>query len=237
MRLEQFLNESINDKGIFKAVFMTGTPGAGKSFLLKKISTGDISPRITNSDKMTEFFKAYGSEGWNTYREKVKLITKNQLVNYWNSLLPLWVDGTSSNSVSLFSRDKILKTLGYDTAMIWVDTPLDDALARAKNREKEMGRSVDPDWIVDTYKRLGKLKLYYASKFNHFTEILNGEGELIDKVIIQAYRKMSKFFLSPIKNPRGITTVNIMKENGWKYLLDGVYDKSYLNKLANRWFI
>ena len=236
MRLEKFLNEGINDKGIFKAVFMTGTPGAGKSFVLKKISAGDISPRIVNSDKMTEFFKAYGKEAWGEYREKIKLITKNQLVSYWNSLLPLWVDGTSSNSVSLFSRDKILKTLGYDTAMIWVDTPLDDALARAESREKEMGRSVDPDFIVDTYKRLMKLKLYYASKFSHFTEILNVEGELIDKVIIQAYTKMRNYYMSPVKNHRGITTINMMKENGWKYLLDGVYDKSYLNKLANRWF-
>lgn len=237
MRLEKFLNESINDKGIFKAVFMTGTPGSGKSYVISKISAGDISPRIVNSDKMTEFFKAYGLEGWKNYKEKIKLITKNQLVTYWNSLLPLWVDGTSSNTVSLFTRDKILKNLGYDTAMIWVDTPIEDALKRAKSREEEMGRSVDPDYIVDAHKQLMKLKLYYASKFKNFTEILNGEDELIDKVINQAYKKMSKFFLSPVKNHRGIVTINMMKDNGWKYLMDGVYTKQYLNKLSNKWFI
>lgn len=237
MRLEKYLNESINDKGIFKAVFMSGSPGAGKSYVISKISAGDISPRIVNSDKMTEFFKVSGSEEWKKYRDKIKLITKNQLVGYWNSLLPLWVDGTSSNTVSLFTRNTILKNLGYDTAMIWIDTPVEDALKRAKSREKEIGRSVDPNFIIDSYKQLMKLKSYYASKFNNFTEILNGEGELIDKVINQAYKKMSKFFLSPLKNHRGITTIDMMKDNGWKYLMDGVYTKRYLNNLANKWFL
>ena len=33
MSFEQFLlNESINDKGILKAIFIVGLPGAGKSY-------------------------------------------------------------------------------------------------------------------------------------------------------------------------------------------------------------
>jgi len=232
MRFEQYLNESINDKGIFKAVFMSGTPGAGKSYVISKIKSGSIEPRIVNTDKMTEFFKAYGYEKWKQYREKIKLLSKKQLINYWNSLLPLWVDGTSSNTVTLLTRKDILEDIGYDTAMIWVDTPLEDALERAAKRE----RPVDPEFIEETYKRLMKLKSYYASKFSNFTEILNGEGELIDKVIIQAYKKMGKFFSSPLKNPRGKKAIEVMNENGWKYLLDGVYDKSYLNSKANKWY-
>ena len=232
MRLEQFLNEGINDKGIFKAVFMTGTPGAGKSYVINKIKSGSIEPRIVNTDKMTEFFKAYGYDKWQEYKDKVKNISKRQLINYWNSMLPLWVDGTSSNSVSLFTRDDILKDIGYDTAMIWIDTPLKDALERAEKRE----RPVDPEFIKETYKRLMKLKLYYASKFKNFTEILNGEGELIDKVIFQSYKKMERFFLSPLKNKRGQKAIEIMRDNGWKYLLDGVYDKNYLNSQSNKWY-
>ena len=232
MRLEGFLNESINDKGIFKAVFMSGTPGAGKSYVITKIKSGILEPRIVNTDKMTEYFKAYGYEKWKQYREKIKLLSKKQLINYWNSMLPLWVDGTSANSVSVLTRKDILQDIGYDTAMVWVDTPLDEALKRAAKRE----RPVDPDFIKETYERLMKLKLYYASKFSNFTEILNGEGELIDKVIIQAYKKTEKFYLQPIKNPRGKKVIEIMEENGWKYLLDGVYDMSYLNSKANRWY-
>ncbi len=202
------------------------------SYVITKIKAGTIEPRIVNTDKMTEFFKAYGYEKWKQYKEKIKLLSKKQLINYWNSLLPLWIDGTSSNSVTLLTRKDVLEDIGYDTAMIWVDTPLEDALERAAKRE----RPVDPEFIKETYERLMKLKSYYASKFLNFTEILNGEGELIDKVIVQAYRKMNKFFLSPLKNPRGQKVIEIMNEHNWKYLLDGVYDKSYLNSKANMWY-
>ena len=236
MRFEQFLNEGIEDKGIFKAVFMTGTPGAGKSFVLNKITAGEIEPRIVNTDKFTEFLKAFGSKGWENYKEKIKILSKTQLRNYLNSLLPLWIDGTSSNSVSLLKRKKLLEKLGYDTAMIWVDTPLEDALKRAEKRGKEMGRTVDPIFIKETYQRLDKLKLYYASKFENFTEILNGDDELNDKVILSAYNKMKNFFLSPIKNKNGQVTIEMMKENNWKYINDGVHNKSYLDKLVSKWY-
>jgi len=58
MKLQQFIiNESINDKGILKSVFMGGTPGAGKSYVLKKITDGNVNPRIVNTDTWTEFLK------------------------------------------------------------------------------------------------------------------------------------------------------------------------------------
>ena len=44
MRLQQFLTEGIEDKGIFKAVFMAGHPGAGKTFVLNSIKSGQIEP-------------------------------------------------------------------------------------------------------------------------------------------------------------------------------------------------
>lgn len=57
MRLSKYLlTESINDKGIFKAIFMAGTPGAGKSYVINKINDGKIQPRIVNTDKLTEYF-------------------------------------------------------------------------------------------------------------------------------------------------------------------------------------
>ena len=58
MRLENYLiSEGINDKGIFKACFMCGHPGAGKSYTLTKIKSGIIEPRIVNIDKAFPLFK------------------------------------------------------------------------------------------------------------------------------------------------------------------------------------
>lgn len=228
------LNESINDKGIWKACFMGGSPASGKSFVLKKIKSGSIDPRVVNTDTWVEFFGNGGNVDWDKYGDKTKQLTKSQLVNYLNSLLPLWIDGTSSNPSSLFRRQGILKSLGYDTAMVWVDTPLEDAIERNRKRD----RNVDVDFIKKVYEKAQSLKPYYASEFGgNFTEILNGEGELNDKVIVNAYKKMDGWFNSPLQNPIGIELKREMIENGWKYLVDHPdYDMKFLKKLVDNWY-
>ena len=52
---KEFLNEGINDKGLYKAVFLGGTPGSGKSYVQKQVKDGTIEPRIVNTDKFIEF--------------------------------------------------------------------------------------------------------------------------------------------------------------------------------------
>ncbi|MDP7365886.1 MAG: hypothetical protein QGH83_01295, partial [Candidatus Pacebacteria bacterium] len=46
---EQFLKEGVYDPNIFKAVFMAGGPGSGKSFIAGK-TTGGLGLKIINSD-------------------------------------------------------------------------------------------------------------------------------------------------------------------------------------------
>lgn len=237
MRLNNYLNEGINDKGIFKAVFMAGTPGAGKSYVANKISSGSISPRIINSDTWTEFLKAYGSEKWVYFHEKIKLLTQNQLALYLDGALPLWVDGTSSSPPATLRREGILKSLGYDTAMVWVETDLETAKRRAKSREKEMGRPVDVEFIEETYEKIHKLKSYYKSNFKVFLEVHNNDGELTDKAINDAYKKATSFFSSPVQNPIGSGKIERMHEHGYKYLHQlKEHDTAEIKKLTNGWF-
>lgn len=96
--LEKLLiNESIEDKGILKSCFMSGTPGAGKSFVISKIKSGSIEPRIVNTDKFTEFIANYlnidvsnvSGKNWHYFESDIKRLTSSQLALYINSLLPL----------------------------------------------------------------------------------------------------------------------------------------------------
>mgnify|MGYP003323212928 CR=1 FL=1 len=48
------LNEGINDPGIFKAVFMAGGPGSGKSYVAGK-ATGGTGLKSVNSDDAFEY--------------------------------------------------------------------------------------------------------------------------------------------------------------------------------------
>lgn len=123
-----------------------------------------------------------------------------------------------------------MQSLGYDTAMVFVDCPVDTAIKRMKQRN----RKVDEEFLRKAYEDSQKLKGYYKSEFRYFTEIKNGEGELTNEVILDAYRKMDSFFSSSIENPIGRDLKEEMISNGWKYLSEHPdFNIEYLKKLID----
>jgi predicted kinase len=217
-RFQQYLSESINDKGIMKAIFMGGNPAAGKSTIAAKLS-GTIQPRVVNSDTWTEFFKV-PEDGWCLYKEKIKTLTDEQLFLYLNSLLPLWVDGTSTNAPNLIKRNGILSGIGYDTGMIWVNTELDVCIKRSKERAEKIGRHVNVDFIKKSWARAESLKSYYKGQFTFYKEINNNDGDLTEEVVLEAFRKTSGFFSGPLENPIGLERIQKLRDSGGKYLTD-----------------
>ena len=51
--VKAFLNEGVYDKGIFKAFFLAGGPGSGKSFVTQAAFAG-VGLKIVNSDTIFE---------------------------------------------------------------------------------------------------------------------------------------------------------------------------------------
>lgn len=234
MRLVNYLNESIEDKGILKACFMCGLPGAGKSYVGDAIKDGTINPKIVNTDKLVEFFGDGGGVDWSIYGDKIKKLNKKQLVNYLNSMLPLWIDSTSSNSSSLLRRKGILESIGYDVCMVWVDTPMKTALERIEQRK----RKVPKETVKEMYKKLNNMKAFYKKQFgSDFYEVKNGEGELTEQTMLDAYKKVSKFFNKKLQNPIGKDTFDEMKNQKKKYLIGyGKYDESLIKKYVDSWY-
>lgn len=237
MKLTDYLiNESIQDRGILKSVFMGGTPGSGKTYVLKKLTHKDIQPRMVNTDTWSEFLKV-GAE-WNKFIEDTtKKLTKAQLANYIDSMLPLWVDGTSANAPNLFKRQGILHSFGYDTAMVWVSTSLETAKKRAKEREERINRVVPDDYIEAVYAKSANLKNYYKTHFQTFVEVKNDDGELNDKVVLKAFRKISGFYDSPVRNPVGMDLIAEMEAKGLKYMTETDHiSKGDINKALGMWY-
>ena len=232
MRLEKYITESVNDRGIFKAVFMAGTPGSGKTYVAKKLSKG-VEPRFVNTDTWTEWFK----DDWKHYDERIKTLTQSQLTLYLNSMLPLWIDGTSSKPSSVLRRKGILEGLGYDTAMLWVDTDIQTAKDRAKAREAEIGRHVDESFIDKVYNDIQKMKPFYKSHFRTFQVVHNNDGELTDDYLRKIYGVTTSFFDGNIINPIGESNVRVLKQVGDKYLTDlPEYDMQEIKNLTKAWF-
>ena len=201
---EHPLTESVFDKGLFKAVFFSGIPGAGKSYVINSITDGQIQPRIVNFDKYSEFLaKKYnlpdaGDQDF-PFVDQAKTMTISQLSGYVNGLLPLFIDTTSNKANRTMLRDGVLKSFGYDTGLVWINTPLDVALDRIKQRD----RSVSDDFVVSVHRSLEENIKYYKTQFSFFIEVKNGAGELTDEVIRDAYKTASSFFREDIQNPIG----------------------------------
>ncbi len=221
---KNLISESIYDKGLFKAIFFAGIPGSGKSYVLSKIVDGTIQPRIVNTDKFIEYISNQVGMDinvgimYNLYKDKVKTLTKNQFALYVNGMLPLFIDGTSNSAKNIFKRDGILKSFGYDTGMVWIETNVDQAIERAKKRSRE----VPEDFIREVHYNLQKNKSYYKSHFKFFHEILNSEGELTDSAILDSYKAVRGFFTSPIENPLGELNLEKAKSSNG-YLVPSVY--------------
>ncbi len=217
------LNESILDRGIFKAVFMAGAGGSGKSYVLSKVKSGSIEPRIVNIDRFIEY---YGHDYEKEYFDRSRKQTTKQLIQYVNSLLPLAIDCTSKKHEKTIQRANILENVGYDTAMVFVNTDLDIALERSSKRK----RKVPEEEIINAYNYLQKSKPYLKSKFNLFLEITNN-GDIDDEVILKIFKKMNFFYDTPVRNPIGIETIEVMRKNGWKYLVPNVYTFTELEEI------
>lgn len=236
MRLNKYLTEGIHDKGIFKAMFMAGHPGAGKTYVLSKVKSGSIEPRWVNTDKLFleifPEFKENWEKNWGKINVKVKTINKNQLSLYINSMLPLAIDGTSNSVAVVLRRKGLLEGFGYDTGMIFVNTSLETALKRAAKRE----RVVQPEFIEKTYHQINKAKKFYKTTFRHFIEVPNDDGQLTDEIINKTFKHTSGFYNSSIENPAGKDYYNKMMANGWKYLSPNLRDMDEIKRVVDVWY-
>jgi shikimate kinase len=161
IHLKSLLPESVRSNGAFKSIFMSGIPGAGKSYVIDHISDGQIQPRIVNTDTFIEYISNevgydINSQNYDMFRDTVKTLTAKQLSLYINAVLPLFVDGTSNSARNLFRRDGILKSFGYDTGMIWIETDVEVAIERARKRD----RSVPEQFIRKVFSSLSENKDY-----------------------------------------------------------------------------
>lgn len=241
LSFKQFLHESINDKGILKAVFVIGLPGAGKSYATRRIS-GSISPVIVNTDKAAEFLSTkkgvrISAETWHEhFNDSAMRITANMLSSYLNSLLPLFIDGTSNDVSRIMHRIGILESIGYDVGVVHVRADLETALKRAKERGENGTREVDEDFIRMIHQLNDDNVEYLKSKTGFFREIDNSGNTLTDASMLAAYKAVQAFFSEDVKNIVGKRTLNKLREEKQGYLTPSIMSQQHLKNLVQGWY-
>ena len=151
------LQEGVYDPNIFKAFFLAGGPGSGKSYVVRR-TTGGTGLKIVNSDPVFEsLLKKAGLslkmppeefERKEVVRSRAKQIVKKQQANYLEGRLGLIIDGTGKDAGRILKQKAGLEELGYDTYMIFVNTSIDVAL----KRNAERPRSLQPAFVVKSWK-------------------------------------------------------------------------------------
>lgn len=204
----EVLEEGVNDPAIFKAVFLAGGPGSGKSFIVGKTGLVNIGMKLVNSDD--EFERRLKNAGLDksnpddiyspqgqALRGKAKKTTKNKQDMYITGRLGLVIDGTGKDADKMIRQRKQLEDLGYDTAMIFVDTDLETSMLRNKKRDRKL-----PDAEVKTmWKEVQSNKKRFKSLFGKNFAIVDNTDQgskdanlkLADRETLVAYKKMVKF--------------------------------------------
>ena len=201
---QDFIQEGVNDPGIFKAFYTAGGPGSGKSHVARESGARDVNPyglKVVDSDPLfTKMLKDVGmattpediySDEGQAMRDRAKSLISKQKDTYIDGRLGLLIDGTGKDYNKIKNSSDKLRKIGYDTYMIFVNTSLDVALQRNEARP----RSLDEDEVKKMWdavqKNMGKFQSYFGrSSFllvdnNHagddiFTKIFVEIGKLID---------------------------------------------------------
>lgn len=210
MRFLQYLIEGVYDPSIFKAIFLAGGPGSGKSFVAKK-SSGGLGFKMVNSDTLFEKmakeanidignmkFDSPDAKIRNAVRDKAKKLTDKQLDRYVKGRLGLVIDGTGRDFNKIQFQRERLKKIGYDTFMIFVNTSLDVALERNAKRKRTVdAKFVQKAWS-DVQSNMGKFQTLFGS--NNFRIVDNNVYQSDREVFSDVWKEVMKFAKRPIEN-------------------------------------
>jgi len=147
-------------------------------------------------------------------RDKAKGLTKKRLKGYTEGRLGVIIDGTGHNYSKIAKQKKEMEKMGYDTFMVAVNTSLDVA----KERNKDRKRAVPEDILIkswsDVQNNLGGFQsLFGSSNF----KIIDNSKFLKPKQAQAKFAKImgngiDKFVTKPVKNSIGKTWIKNQKK-------------------------
>ena len=177
--IEDLIQEGVYDPGIFKAVFLMGGPGSGKSTVVDGLGLKALGLKLVNTDKSFESglkkagqtldLKLVPAEIRDPIRKKAKRQTTRMMDRYIDGRLGLIFDTTSANSSKIKSYLSMLNNLGYESKMIYVSTSLDNAKKRNNMRPRKLPDAiVEKDWH-NSQKNIAIMKKLFGKDFVQVT--------------------------------------------------------------------
>ena len=218
---EEMLTEDVYDKGIFKAVFLSGGPGSGKDYVLDNTLAGHGLTEI-NSDKALEFLMDKEGldkrmpEGEKEARDFVRGRAKSMTelrqrlaINGRNGLI---INGTGDDFEKIKRIKDKLEELGYESSMVSVVTS--DEVSKQRNIERgdRGGRTVPEDVRKEKWESANESRPEFKKLFgDNYVEFDNSEdlrtasSGVIEKKkseMLDIFKNIGKFVSQPPKSEK-----------------------------------
>ena len=217
---QSFVQEGVFDPGIFKAIFLAGGPGSGKSYVAGKTTAG-LGLRLINSDSTLErLLIKYNvpldfatmtpdmTAKKDMLRGRAKELTfgqvrikgykgKGALDHYIAGRLGLIIDGTGRDFDEIHRQASYLKKIGYDTYMIFVNTSEQVAQERNAARPRKLKPEMVKQMWLAVQQNIGKFQSYFRP--SNFIIVDNDKaGEEVFNKVSKRIRRLVK---AKVTNP------------------------------------
>ena len=181
MRINE-ITEGPHDPYQYKAIFFAGSPGAGKTYVARKLADVFYGLKQVNMDIIFKQLMTKKNLSWKMppeeeperekQRRRSKELVAKQQQSYADSGLGLLIDSTGRIRGTIKRIKDELEEQGYETTMIFVITDLETALRRNKERERTLPDKLIHQNFEVIEQRLGE----YQRMFNDVLVIDNSES-------------------------------------------------------------
>ena len=235
------LVEGYKDPGIFKAVFLAGGPGSGKTYIAKglfgipdKVNVSQTGMKMVNSDKELKYLLnkfGFGTDldslpdevfsnltnpkdpKYSGLRNFAKDLTAERRRLYQNGRLGMIIDGTGDDFKKISMEKAELEKIGYQTYMIFVNTTLEVALERNEKRDRVLPEKIVSDSHKEVNRNIGAFQGLFGS--SNFMIVDNNEYKTEEQAKkrfkMLVKQGLGKFVKSPIKSKKALSWIRKQK--------------------------
>ena len=200
------LQEGVYDPNIFKAFFLAGGPGSGKSYVVRR-TTGGTGLKVVNSDPAFELLIKKASlslkmpesefDRREPLRKHAGKLAKKRKANYVEGRLGLIIDGTGHDADRLLDQARGLEELGYDTHMIFVNTSLDVALQRNAKRARSVPESIVVKSWKDVQANIGRFNNFFKGGM-----IIVDNNDAGEDIFQSVWKRVQSLLRKKVRNTR-----------------------------------
>ena len=205
----RYLQEGLYDPNIFKAFFLAGGPGSGKTFVTRG-AFGGTGLRVVNSDQSFEnalkknnlSLKMPDSEAEarDMLRARAKATTDKTMDLSIKGRLGMVIDGTGRDYDKINLQTSLLKQLGYDCYMIFVNTSLDVALERNRRRERTVPEYITRNSWTKVQSNIGKFQSLFGMDSMIIVDNSKDDRELTTVTMGKVDKAVRKLLRNKIKS-------------------------------------